>query len=96
MVFANRLKVGGDLFFSTETLKNDGDYNWIMLKSQRYAHHPEYVKRMGEAAGLVCINQIKQTPRNELGEKVAGTLHFFRKDKNHSHNQFLNKKNRSS
>mmetsp|Transcript_2543 Transcript_2543/g.3754 ORF Transcript_2543/g.3754 Transcript_2543/m.3754 type:complete len:235 (+) Transcript_2543:137-841(+) len=43
--FANRLVPGGDLVFSTETVK-DGDYNWVMLESERFAHNPKYVLKM--------------------------------------------------
>ena len=80
-VFANKLAVGGDLVFSTETLA-EGDYNWVCLPgSERYAHCPEYIARTAEEAGLVVVSQEAFTPRLEGGEKVLGTLHIFRKEK---------------
>lgn len=78
-VFADRLQVGGDLIFSTETMKA-GDYNWVMLESERYAHCPSYVRRMAEGTGLTAVSQIPFTPRMEAGEKVLGTLHTFTKE----------------
>lgn len=75
-VFAEHVKVGGDLIFSTETMKG-GDYNWVMLQSERYAHCPSYVRRMAEGAGLTVVSQSPFTPRMESGEKVLGTLHIF-------------------
>ena len=78
-VFADRIKVGGDLIFSTETMKA-GKYDWVMLESERYAHCPNYVRRMAEGAGLSVVSQIPFTPRMEAGEKVLGTLHTFTKE----------------
>eukprot|EP00563_Minutocellus_polymorphus_P003182 CAMPEP_0181028344 /NCGR_PEP_ID=MMETSP1070-20121207/4622_1 /TAXON_ID=265543 /ORGANISM="Minutocellus polymorphus, Strain NH13" /LENGTH=293 /DNA_ID=CAMNT_0023105595 /DNA_START=71 /DNA_END=951 /DNA_ORIENTATION=+ len=77
--FANRLAVGGDLIFSTETMKA-GDYNWVQLQSERYAHCADYVRRMAEDAGLKVVSQMPFTPRMEAGEKVLGTLHTFAKE----------------
>jgi predicted TPR repeat methyltransferase len=76
--FSDRLAVGGDLVFTTETMAQ-GDYNWVMLVSERYAHSPEYVNRMAAEAGLSKVSQVAFTPRMELGEKVLGTLHTFTK-----------------
>ena len=78
-VFADHVNVGGDLIFSTETMRA-GDYNWVMLESERYAHCPSYVRRMAEGAGLTAVSQIPFTPRMEAGEKVLGTLHTFTKE----------------
>lgn len=64
--------------FSTETMK-DGDYNWVMLESERFAHNPKYVFKMATEAGLSLVSQTAFTPRFESGEKVLGTMHFFHK-----------------
>lgn len=76
--FSHVLAPGGDLIFSTETIAQ-GDYNWIMLSSERYAHNPEYIARMAVEAGFVVVSQEAFTPRMELDEKVLGTLHTFHK-----------------
>ena len=76
--FADRLAVGGDVIFTTETM-SAGDYNWVRLPSLRYAHCPEYVARMAKEAGLSMVSQVAFTPRMEAGEKVLGTLHTFTK-----------------
>mmetsp|Transcript_39731 Transcript_39731/g.48393 ORF Transcript_39731/g.48393 Transcript_39731/m.48393 type:complete len:243 (+) Transcript_39731:213-941(+) len=76
--FARRLAPGGDLIFSTETIK-EGDYNWIMLPSERYAHEPGYVARIASGVGLELVSQDAFTPRMEAGEKVLGTMHVFHK-----------------
>ena len=76
--FSDRLAPGGDLVFTTETMAS-GEYSWVQLVSDRYAHSPEYVRAMAEAAGLVTVSQISFSPRLELGEKVLGTLHTFTK-----------------
>jgi len=76
--FAQILVPGGDLVFSTETMAV-GDYNWIMLPSERYAHDAKYVARMADKAGLIAVSQTPFTPRLELGEEVLGTLHIFHK-----------------
>jgi len=75
---ADHLKPGGDLIFSTETWKM-GDYNWIMLVSERFAHDAEYVARMAVKAGLEVVRQEAFSPRLEEGEEVLGTLHVFHK-----------------
>mmetsp|Transcript_13253 Transcript_13253/g.33364 ORF Transcript_13253/g.33364 Transcript_13253/m.33364 type:complete len:305 (+) Transcript_13253:90-1004(+) len=77
--FSDRLSVGGDLIFTTETMAQ-GDYSWVQLVSKRYAHSPEYVHRMAVEAGLTKVSQVAFTPRSELGEKVLGTLHTFTKE----------------
>lgn len=79
-VFSDRLVEGGDLIFSTETMAQ-GDYNWVQLVSERYAHSPEYVHRMAVKAGLSRVSQLPFTPRMEAGEKVYGTLHTYTKKK---------------
>lgn len=76
--FSDRLDVGGDLIFTTETMAQ-GDYSWVQLVSKRYAHSPEYVHRMAAEAGLSKVSQVAFSPRTELGEKVLGTLHTFTK-----------------
>lgn len=76
--FSDRLCLGGDLVFTTETM-SQGDYNWVQLVSSRYAHSPEYVHKMALEAGLSKVSQVAFSPRYELGEKVLGTLHTFTK-----------------
>ncbi len=76
--FSDRLAVGGDLIFTTETMAQ-GDYSWVQLVSKRYAHSPEYVHKMATEAGLTKVSQLAFSPRSELGEKVLGTLHTFTK-----------------
>ena len=77
--FADRLAPGGDLVFTTETMAS-GDYNWVQLVSDRYAHDADYVHEMAVEAGLTRISQTAFVPRLELGENVLGTLHAFTKD----------------
>mmetsp|Transcript_34024 Transcript_34024/g.57764 ORF Transcript_34024/g.57764 Transcript_34024/m.57764 type:complete len:309 (-) Transcript_34024:374-1300(-) len=77
-VFSDRLAVGGDLIFTTETMSR-GDYNWVETSSGRFAQNPEYVARMASEAGLSTVSQVAFTPRMESGEKVLGTLHTFTK-----------------
>jgi len=76
--FSDRLQIGGDLIFTTETLAQ-GDYNWVMTVSERYAHDADYVRRMAANAGLAKVSQTPFTPRWESGEKVLGILHTFTK-----------------
>lgn len=76
--FSDRLAVGGDLVFTTETMAQ-GDYSWVQLVSYRYAHNPEYVHKMALEAGLTMVSQVAFSPRLELGKKVLGTLHTFTK-----------------
>jgi len=76
--FADRLALGGDLIFSTETIAN-GDYNWIQTVSDRYAHDKDHIHRMAAEAGLTKVSQVAFTPRLEQGEKVLGVLHTFTK-----------------
>eukprot|EP00571_Detonula_confervacea_P006926 CAMPEP_0172320198 /NCGR_PEP_ID=MMETSP1058-20130122/39929_1 /TAXON_ID=83371 /ORGANISM="Detonula confervacea, Strain CCMP 353" /LENGTH=299 /DNA_ID=CAMNT_0013035417 /DNA_START=123 /DNA_END=1018 /DNA_ORIENTATION=- len=70
-VFSDALAVGGDVIFTTETMKC-GDYNWVETSSGRYAQSPDYVARMASEAGLTKVSQEAFTPRNESGEKVLG------------------------
>ena len=76
--FSERLAVGGDLIFTTETMAQ-GDYSWVQLVSKRYAHCPDYAHKMAVDAGLSKVSQVAFSPRTELGEKVLGTLHTFTK-----------------
>lgn len=79
-VFSDRLAAGGDVIFTTETMKA-GDYNWVETSSGRYAHSPEYVARLAANAGLAKVSQTAFTPRMESGEKVLGIMHIFTKQK---------------
>ena len=77
-VFSDRLAIGGDAIFTTETMSS-GEYSWVETSSGRYAHSPEYVVKMASDAGLTVVSQEAFTPRMESGEKVLGTLHIFTK-----------------
>jgi len=55
-VFSDRLAVGGDLIFTTETMRA-GDYNWVETVSGRFAQSPEYVERIAADAGLVKVRR---------------------------------------
>lgn len=76
--FSDRLVMGGNLIFTTETM-SAGDYNWVKLSSGRFAQSPEYVMRCAAEAGLAKVSQVAFTPRMESGEPVLGTIHVFTK-----------------
>ncbi|MBN9671060.1 methyltransferase [Roseibium aggregatum] len=72
------LKPGGVLVASVERLETEtGSYR--LHSSSRFAHHPDYLRRTAEAAGLVFGPERRHVLRMEFGNEVAGTVFHVRK-----------------
>ncbi|MEK7266946.1 MAG: methyltransferase [Pseudomonadota bacterium] len=68
---AARLAPGGVFAFSVE---KGGAPGWIVQKSLRFAHAPDYIARQLAAAGLDLVTIEETILRKDRGEDVAGLL----------------------
>jgi len=72
------LKPGGVLVASVERLETEtGSYR--LHSSSRFAHHPDFLRRSAEAAGLIFGPERREVLRMEFGNEVAGTVFHVRK-----------------
>jgi predicted TPR repeat methyltransferase len=69
-----RLKIGGQLLFSTEKLTEERDYQLNI--SGRYSHHPDYLRRVLNNACLGISGIIDVIIRNESGYPIAGQMYL--------------------
>lgn len=75
---AKALKPGGILVASVEHLETENG-TFRLHSSSRYAHHPDYLRRTAETAGLIYGPERRRILRMELGNEVPGTVFQVRK-----------------
>lgn len=67
------LRPGGGLIFTVEA-GDDDDRGWALNDGGRYAHHPSYLRRVLESAGLELRELVDDRLRFELGTEVRGWI----------------------
>lgn len=65
-------RVAARVVFSVES--HDGEGDWVLRETGRYAHSTDYVRRASEAAGFVVEAVEPALLRKERGEWVSGAL----------------------
>lgn len=66
------LRAGGVFAFSVEAQQGEGDY--VLRNSGRYAHTAAYLHALAQAHGLTVDSLTTQTLRQDAGENVAGYI----------------------
>jgi predicted TPR repeat methyltransferase len=72
---ARSLAAGGMFAFSVE--HHQGDENFHLARSGRYAHSPRYIRALAQASGFTEWNAEEAVIRKESGEPVKGLLFGF-------------------
>jgi predicted TPR repeat methyltransferase len=75
-----RLRPGGRFMFSVEELLPNhdgtipGNGDWALGRQGRYTHAPEYVARLADERGFLCVALEREALRHEAGGPVAGLI----------------------
>ncbi|MFC5511944.1 tetratricopeptide repeat protein, partial [Massilia jejuensis] len=72
------LRPGGWFCFSTEAIEADAGPDHVLLPSSRYAHSPDYLRRLARERGFVTVEAERAVVRSEDGAGVAGHLLVLR------------------
>ncbi|MEO1276438.1 MAG: methyltransferase domain-containing protein [Pseudomonadota bacterium] len=74
---AEALTSSGALIFSLET--EEGEDDWRLTRTGRFAHHPAYVTLAAEAAGFTIVTTQQATLRTQRDVPVEGAVMLLRR-----------------
>jgi len=78
-LLAERLVPGGWLAFTVEESKAEGGNGVELLPSLRYAHRPDYLRRLAGAHGFEWVDSLAMALRYDRKQGIEGLCVFLRK-----------------